>query len=588
MIKGKHEAEVIAYANGVIDGSILANKERVQGCKRLLRMLEDDRYDVKCKDADFVIDVIEATFKHRQGETLEAKPLAGTAFLLAPWQKFCIYGMLIFYYKGTRERVVKEAFIFIPRKNGKTLLVAALSFALALMERLSGAKVYVVGAALKQARETFDSWKYNITQAMYRSAKEAKAAGWRVADNSFEHIVENPNFAGGSIALNALAANPDGQDSLNANIIIADELHAYKTPKQYNVLKEATKAYTNKLVIGITTAGDDGAGFCAQRLKYCRSVLEGKYQDESLFVFICCAEQDERGNVDYTNPRQHEMANPGYGVTIRPGDIMRDALQARDDPQERKDFFAKSLNIFTAQVRAYFDVEKFRFSNREAEAALGIEPEWTLEKKLQYVAKLKVLWYGGADLSKLHDLTAAAIYGEYKGIDIIIPHCWFPIVAAAEKADKDAIPLFGWRDDGWLDMCNAPTNDHKAVVDWFVQMRGKGFRFAQIGHDRKFCMEYVVGMKRAGFRVEDQPQYHWKKSQGFRRIEHRMLNARLYYFGAEPLEYCVQNVFAMEKTDDLVQYEKMQENHRIDVFDAATFAAVRMIEDTEHREKAGA
>ena len=150
------------YASDVISGKIVASGDVINACKRFEEDLNRPDLVMKNEQPDQAISIMENILVHKLGEAPDGSPLQGKPLKLEPWQIFIIYNLLGFWYKGTKERKYKEAWIMLGRKNGKTSFVAALAFAVALIQRKSGSKIYVVAAALKQALESFDFIKYSL------------------------------------------------------------------------------------------------------------------------------------------------------------------------------------------------------------------------------------------------------------------------------------------------------------------------------------------------------------------------------------------------------------------------------------------
>ena len=115
---------VLTYAKNIVSGKKVACKELIQSAQRFLDDLKDPRYELRAKDAEFVIQIIEKTFVHIKGIA------KGQPYILEDWQRFIIYNVAAIYLHGTNERKYKEAFIFLPRKNSKTFFASAFAWAL--------------------------------------------------------------------------------------------------------------------------------------------------------------------------------------------------------------------------------------------------------------------------------------------------------------------------------------------------------------------------------------------------------------------------------------------------------------------------
>ena len=211
----KNFKDVVDYANSIIDGTKVANKEQVQGCKRFFEDLENEEYEMNFDDAEYCITVIEETFVHIKGD------VKGQPFLMEIWQKYIIYNVAGIYKVGKDLRKYSETFIYLPRKNSKTFFVSALAWAFSLLEYKYGSNLYIVATKLRSAMEAWNNIKENIEDMGERE-------NFRILDNNAEHSISRKFYDDygkviGNIRIEAIAQDAKRADGLAANLLIMDK-----------------------------------------------------------------------------------------------------------------------------------------------------------------------------------------------------------------------------------------------------------------------------------------------------------------------------------------------------------------------------
>jgi phage terminase large subunit-like protein len=134
-------------------------------------------------------------------------------------------------------------------------------------------------------------------------------------------------------------------DGLNAHFVNLDELHAYHSRGVIDVLETATGARRQPLVFKITTAGDDPVSPCGDEHAYACSILEGTLHDDTYFAFIAHADPED----DWTTDATARKANPNYGVSVNPDDLLckrtprMDARHGEADRPRRSTLLSRAM-----------------------------------------------------------------------------------------------------------------------------------------------------------------------------------------------------------------------------------------------------
>lgn len=385
---------------------------------------------------------------------------AGKPFELMDWQRDRVVMPLFSWVKedidGRTIRRFRRAQIWVPVKNGKSELEAALCYVFWFAENEPSFQGYLAANDREQASIVFGQ--------MAEMCKASPHLRERLTVmTSAKKITLNTNSF-----VRVLSSESSGAEGWNAQFVGIDEIHKFGTPGR--LLREALRnrgaARRQPMEIIISTAGDEeGIGY--EEYQYAKDVERGKdaggVEDITLLPVIFEAPP----NADIMDESAHRLANPSYGRIIRPEEMASEAQVAKNSPRMAASFQRYRLNIWTGSETPWLDAAKWKTYGATLD-----------EKEL-----LSLPCCGGLDLSSTTDLTAWVLAWRRKdGTFIIRPHFWLPSDNIGEREAEDRCAYREWAKHGWITLSNSPEIDYTEVGQRIVEDNAK-YRIHQIGYD---------------------------------------------------------------------------------------------------------
>lgn len=539
-------AKAQGYVRGVLDGSILAGELIRQACERHQR----DVARIGTPGWPYVYDLDAAEravrfstrFPHVKGRWAAKHEL----FSPEPWQCFWYCSIFGWLNADTGFRRFRKARGYIPRKNGKSLMVAPIGLYMLAADGEPGAEVYSGATNEKQAWEVFGPAKQMASlrpDFLARFGIQVNAKALIIAGTmaKFEPIIGNPG------------------DGASPHCSITDEFHEHITDAQLSTMETGMGARDQPLSIVVSTAGDNIAGPCRADWLECMDVLKGTTENETLFAMIFAADKDD----DWTSESALQKANPNFGISVSSDFLLAQQRDAINNPRKQGHFKTKHLNIWVQARDAFIDLLKWRACANEA---LSLE---------QYEGRR---CYLGLDLASKIDLCALELlfpeadgtftrFGRY-----YLPRDTVDLPQNQHYREYEAL--------GLLHVTEGNITDYSQIFDDIVAI-STTFELAEVAYDPHNATMLVTALTDQGLPMVEFGPTVLNFSEPMKQIEALILNKQFHHNGDKVMEWAMSNVVAKLDRKDNVFPNKETNEKKIDPFVALCMAMGRYMAGAE-------
>ena len=480
---------IYTYYQQIKDGSVLVGKYIRLLYDYLVKGLHQKAFFYDSKKANAAIDWIESHCFHTEG------PLAPGALRLELWQKAMLSAMFgIVDENGNRQ--FREVLLVVARKNGKSLLAAAIADYMFRVDGGYGARVYCLAPKLEQADIIYNSvWQMIQLDPEWQELKELvqnskDMHNKKTMDDSMlaRHRQTDLNVPGTNSTVKKIAFSAKKSDGFNPSLTVCDEVASWegdKGLKQYEVMKSAMGARPEAMLLSCTTSGYVSDSIYDELVKRSTRFLMGDSKERKLLPFLYMIDDVEKWN-DINELRK---SNPNLGVSVTVDYLLEEIAIAEGSLSKRSEFMTKYCNIKQNSSLAWLSAPDIE---RACGEALSLE-----DFRDCYCV-------GGIDLSQTTDLTACVAVIEKGGELYVFAKFFLPAEKLDDATLRDGLPYQLYVQRGLLQLSGENFVDYHDCFNWFCSLVEEYKIFPlQTGYDRYSAQYLIQDMTRYGFHMDD-------------------------------------------------------------------------------------